>query len=58
MVEPIGAMVGLIATSKKAYTKGLLPGNTPTHASTKGPPTLAARFGSVSMGSLLLSPGS
>ena len=51
-------MVGLIATSKKAYTKRLLPGNTPTHASTKGPPALAGRSGSVSVRSLLLSPGS
>ena len=43
---------------KESLHQGVLPGNTPTHASAKGPPTLAGWPGSVSVGSLLLSPGS
>ena len=64
----MGSMVGLMATSKRVYAKGDLPRlllpvlcpcsePLPAHASTGDPPTLAARFGSVSCGVIPLGLG-
>ena len=61
VLESTGSMVRLMVTSKRAYTKGHLPGlllpvppsqGEPlvVHASDRDPPTLAGRFGSVSCG--------